>query len=71
MMRRKRPEKGTVSTQPVVGESDEQLPVTLSSTPEVKSYLVVTGTSPTGSPWAQNKSRAIMANFDFFAHLVL
>ena len=37
----------------------------------LKSYLVVTGSSPTGSPWAQNKSRATIANFDFLAHLVL
>lgn len=36
----------------------------------LKSHLVVIGSSPTSSTWAQNESRATMANFDFFAHLV-
>ncbi|CAN7110056.1 unnamed protein product [Brassica rapa subsp. narinosa] len=54
MMRRKRPEKETVSMErrkpnlcllaepPGVGESDKQLPVTLSSTPEVKDQASLT-----------------------------
>ncbi|KAH0849234.1 hypothetical protein HID58_018881 [Brassica napus] len=36
----------------------------------LKSHLVVIGSSPTSSTWAQNESRATMANFDFFAHLL-